>query len=216
MGRTGSGKSTASRLALRLVEATSGRIALSGVPIDEIPMRELRDRVALVPQEVELFAGTVRDNVALFDPTPTDRRIDEALRAVGLDALADGGIDRPLGTGGAGLSAGESQLLAMARVWLRDPDLVVLDEATARVDPSTERRIETAMHRLIAGRTAIVIAHRLTTLRTVDDIVVFEAGRVVESGARTDLVGDDDSRFSRLLALALAAPDDEPALGGVR
>ncbi len=203
VGRTGSGKTTFSRLVLRLVEPTGGRVELGGVPIAEIPLAELRRRVALVPQEVELFAGTVRDNVTLFDDQPTDAAVLDALRRVGLDALAAGGIDRALGAGGAGLSAGEAQLLALARVWLRDPDIVVLDEATARVDPETERRLEAAVVELMRGRTTLVIAHRLSTLRSVDEIVVFDQGRVVEHGDRTDLVGDDDSRFARLLVLAL-------------
>lgn len=203
VGRTGSGKTTFSRLVLRLVEPTSGHVELGGVPIAEIPLTELRRRVALVPQEVELFAGTVRDNVTLFDDEPTDASVIDALERVGLGSLAAGGIDRELGAGGAGLSAGEAQLLALARVWLRDPDLVVLDEATARVDPETEQRLEAAVVELMRGRTTLVIAHRLSTLRSVDEIIVFEHGRVVEHGDRADLVGDDDSRFARLLALAL-------------
>jgi ABC-type multidrug transport system fused ATPase/permease subunit len=192
---------------LRLVEPTSGLVRLGGVPISEIPMGELRRRVALVPQEVELFGGTIRDNVTMFDPAPPDADVERALRSVGLDTLVDGGIDRPLGAGGAGLSAGEAQLLAMARVWLRDPDLVVLDEATARVDPETERRLDRAMHDLMRGRTTLVIAHRLSTLRTVDDIAVFEAGRVVEFGVREELTADPGSRFRRLLDLALEDGD---------
>lgn len=212
VGRTGSGKTTFSRLVLRLVEATDGTLALGGVPIADIPLAELRRRVALVPQEVELFAGTVRDNVTLFDDGPDDDAVVDALRRVGLDVLVDAGLDRELGTAGAGLSAGQAQLLALARVWLRDPDLVVLDEATARVDPETEARLEAAVADLMHGRTSLVIAHRLSTLRSVDDIVVFEAGRIVEQGSRSDLVGDDDSRFARLLAMALEpAPAPEEA-----
>ena len=106
VGRTGSGKTTFSRLLLRLVETTHGTVALGGVPIADIPMAELRRRVALVPQEVELFEGTIRDNVTLFDPAPTDADVEEALRHVGLDALVDTGVDRPLGAGGAGLRPG--------------------------------------------------------------------------------------------------------------
>lgn len=203
VGRTGSGKTTFSRLLLRLVEPTSGVLELSGVPIDDIPMGELRHRVALVPQEVELFEGTVRDNVTLFDPEPTDAAVEAALRDVGLHRLVDVGIDRPLGAAGAGLSAGQAQLLALARVWLRQPDLVVLDEATARVDPETEQRISAAVSRLMVGRTTLIIAHRLSTLDLVDDIVVFDAGRVAEFGPRAELVRND-SRFRQLLELALA------------
>lgn len=203
VGRTGSGKTTFSRLVLRLVEATEGAVELGGVPIADIPLAELRRRVAMVPQEVELFSGTVRENVTLFDPAPTDDEVVAALRAVGLDALADAGIDRSLGAAGAGLSAGEAQLLAMARVWLRDADLVVLDEATARVDPETERRLEAAVHRLMRGRTTLIIAHRLSTLREVDDIIVFDDGAVLEHGERDRLAADPASRFHRLLGLAL-------------
>jgi ATP-binding cassette subfamily B protein len=207
VGRTGSGKTTFSRLVLRLVEATEGTIAVGGVPIDQIPLAELRCRVAMVPQEVELFGGTIRENVTLFDPAPSDEAVVAALRAVGLDALADGGIDRALGAGGAGLSAGEAQLLAMARVWLRNADVVVLDEATARIDPVTEARLESAVHKLMRGRTTLIIAHRLSTLREVDDIVVFDGGRILESGERDVLAADPTSRFNRLLTLALE--DDE-------
>ena len=209
VGRTGSGKTTFSRLVLRLVEPTGGQLSLGDVPVADIPLVELRHRVALVPQEVELFAGTLRDNVTLFDDEATDAAVIDALERVGLGALAAGGIERELGAAGAGLSAGEAQLLALARVWLRDPDIVVLDEATARVDPETERRLEAAIVELMRGRTTLVIAHRLSTLRSVDQIVVFDHGRVVEHGDRTDLVGDDDSRFARLLALALDSESDE-------
>ncbi len=202
VGRTGSGKTTASRLLLRLVEATAGTVALSGVPIEQIPLTELRRRVALVPQEVELFAGTIRDNVTLFDTRPSDDDVVLALQRAGLGTLAAAGIHRPLGPGGAGLSAGEAQLLALARVWLRGPDLVVLDEATARVDPVTEARLDAAVDELMAGRTTIVIAHRLSTLRRVDEIVVFDHGRIVEHGERATLAGSPTSRFHRLLQLA--------------
>jgi ATP-binding cassette, subfamily B, bacterial len=208
VGRTGSGKTTFSRLLLRLVETTHGCIALGGVPIAEIPLAELRRRVALVPQEVELFEGTIRDNVTLFDPQPTDDDVEQALRHVGLGGLVETGIDRPLGAGGAGLSAGQAQLLALARVWLRDPDLVVLDEATARVDPETERRIAEAIVELMKGRTTFVIAHRLSTLDMVDEVIVFDHGRIAEHGDRTTLVDDRDSHFRHLLELALAVEAD--------
>ena len=208
VGRTGSGKTTFSRLVLRLVEPTVGVVRLGGVPIADIPLAELRCRVALVSQEVELFAGSIRDNVALFDRSVPDDAVIDALRAVGLDGLADGDIHRQLGAAGTGLSAGEAQLLSLARVWMRDPDLVVLDEATARIDPETERQIEAAVARLMVGRTTLIIAHRLSTLHAVDDIIVFEHGHVVEFGARADLLGDDESQFARLVALSLEGSDD--------
>jgi len=208
VGRTGSGKSTLSRLALRLVEPLEGKVLLGGVAIAEIPMAELRRRVAMIPQEVELFSGTIRDNVTLFDDSPSDDAVAEALCRVGLDTLGSGDIHRRLGVGGTGLSAGEAQLLALARVWLRNPDLVVLDEATARVDPHTEALIERAIAELIAGRTALVIAHRLSTLRHVDEIAIIDRGRLVEHGSRAELAQDRDSRFRHLLDLALETTPD--------
>ena len=203
VGRTGSGKTTLSRLVLRLVEATQGQLRLGGVAIGDIPLTELRRRVALIPQEVELFNGSIRDNVTLFDPAPSDTDVKHALARVGLSSLVAQGIDRQLGAGGTGLSAGEAQLLALARVWLRNPDVVVLDEATARVDPETEARLETAIAALMTGRTSLVIAHRLSTLRHVDEIVVLDHGTVVEHGQRGQLMADEASRFHHLLALAL-------------
>lgn len=203
VGRTGSGKTTLSRLVLRLVEATGGELRLGGVPIAEIPMAALRRRVAMIPQEVELFSGTIRDNVTLFDTAPTDAAVERALEQAGLGALVAAGIHRELGAGGAGLSAGEAQLLALARVWLRDPDLVVLDEATARVDPETEARLDAAVTALMADRTTLVIAHRLSTLRHVDEILVLDRGRVLEHGPRDVLAADATSRFHHLLEVAL-------------
>ncbi len=210
VGRSGSGKTTLSRLAVRLVEATDGTVRLGDVPIADISLDELRRRVALIPQEVELFSGTVRDNVTMFSSDPSDNDVIRALGHVGLGSLAEAGIHRELGSGGAGLSAGEAQLLALARVWLRNPDVVVLDEATARIDPDTEERLERAIAALIRGRTTIVVAHRLSTLRHVDDIVVLDHGRVMEAGQRAALVTDDTGHFHRLLALAL---DDDPVSG---
>ena len=209
VGRTGSGKTTLSRLVLRLIEATNGELRLGGVPIGDIPMAELRRRVAMIPQEVELFSGSVRDNVTLFDPIPTDEQVATALRLAGLETLVTGGIHRDLGAGGTGLSAGEAQLLALARVWVRDPDLVVLDEATSRTDPETEARLEAAVADLIRGRTTLIIAHRLSTLRHVDEIVVIDHGTIVEHGDRDALVADNNSRFHHLLDLALESLSSE-------
>lgn len=202
VGRTGSGKTTLSRLVLRLVEATDGEVRVGGVPVADVPLGELRRRVALVPQEVQLFVGSVRDNVTLFDDGVEPATVEHALRRVGLDHLVDAGIDRPLGPGGAGLSAGEGQLLALARVWLREPDLVILDEATARVDPVTEARIEAAIGELLRTRTVIAVAHRLSTLRHVDQIAVVDDGRIVEHGDRVALTADDASRYAELLRLS--------------
>lgn len=203
VGRSGSGKTTLSRVVLRLIEATSGLVKLGDVPIADIPISELRRRVALIPQEVELVAGSVKDNVTLFDDRVSDADVAAALESVGLQRLVDAGITRELGANGMGLSAGEGQLLALARVWLRQPDLMVLDEATARVDPETERLLDAALSKLMCGRTTLIIAHRLSTLQHVDQIVVFDNGVVVEHGDRETLVNNPLSRFQQLRELAL-------------
>ena len=203
VGHTGSGKTTLSRLLVRLIDATTGQIRLGGVPVADLPLAELRRRVAYIPQHVDLLAGSVRDNLTLFAPDVADAEVDAALAQVGLDRFRGEGMHEPLGPGGSGLSAGESQLLALARVWLRHPDLVVLDEPTSRVDPATEAKLETAIATLFAGRTVIIVAHRLSTLRAVDEIVVVEGGQVVEHGTRADLVDDESSRYHHLLASGL-------------
>lgn len=198
IGHTGGGKTTLSRLCLRLIDTSSGALRLGGVPLPEIPLDEVRRRVALIPQRVELMAGTVRDNVAFFAEA-TDADVDRALGAVGLDRFRGPAMHQYLGPNGSGLSAGEGQLLALARVWLRQPDLIVLDEPTARVDPETEARLEGAIASLFAGRTVLVVAHRLSTLRRVDEIVVIDQGRIMEHGGRQRLADDPSSHYHRLL-----------------
>jgi ATP-binding cassette subfamily B protein len=156
----------------------------------------------MVTQEVQLFRGSVRDNLTFFAADTSDKRLWEVLFALGLGDWAAGlpqGLDTVLETGSAGLSAGQAQLLAFARVFLRDPGLVILDEASSRLDPATEALIERAVGRLLAGRTGVIIAHRLATVERADDILILEAGRVVESGERAALAADPGSRFSRLL-----------------
>ncbi|MDH3681745.1 MAG: ABC transporter ATP-binding protein/permease [Acidimicrobiia bacterium] len=202
VGHSGSGKTTVSRLLVRLIDATSGEIRLGGVPIRDIGKDELRRRVAVVPQTVELMKGSIRDNLTLFDERITDAAVDRALEAVGLNQFRGEARNGVLGPGGLGLSAGEGQLLALGRVWLRDPDLVVLDEATARVDPATEAELERAIATLFENRSVFVIAHRLSTLRQVDEIVVVEEGRIVEHGPRPELEASPESRYRELLLVA--------------
>jgi ABC-type multidrug transport system fused ATPase/permease subunit len=202
VGRTGGGKTTLARLALRLYDPTAGSVLLGGVDLRDAGREDVRRRVRMVTQEVHLFAASLRDNVTLFDALAEDAAVERALESVGLlrwrRALPDG-LDTRLGAGGVGLSAGEAQLVALARVFLADPGLVVLDEASSRLDPATEEAVRAATTRLLAGRTAIVIAHRLATLVGVDEIAVVDAGRIVEHGPRAALVRDDASRFARLL-----------------
>jgi ATP-binding cassette subfamily B protein len=213
VGRTGSGKTTLARLVLRQADPQRGEVAIAGRPVRSLAAAELRRRVAAVTQQVEVFHASVRDNLRLFDPAVDDAALTRVLAELGLaDWLADlpEGLDTLLGAGGVGLSAGEAQLLAMARVFLRDPGIVVLDEASSRLDPTTARRLERATARLLAGRTAVVIAHRLETLARVDEILVLEDGRMAEHGPRESLLRDATTRFRALLDA------DSPALPGGR
>jgi ATP-binding cassette subfamily B protein len=196
-----------SRLLFRLHDPVAGVVRLGGTDIRDAELDVLRSRIALVTQDVQLFQGTVRDNVALFDDDVGDERLHAVFAELGLDdwlrSLANG-LDTELGPHGRGLSAGESQLVALARVFLKDPGLIVLDEASSRLDPATERLLERAISRLLAGRTGVVIAHRLATVDRADRILILEDGAVAELGSRAALVADPDSRFSRLLRAGLA------------
>jgi len=205
LGRTGSGKTTLTRLLFRLYDPTEGVIRLGGADLRDVGFDDLRGRVGMVTQDVQLFGASVRDNITLFDPRVTDDQISSALAKLDLAewVQALGGLDAELAAGGGGMSAGEAQLLAFTRLLLRDPGLVILDEAASRLDPITEARLERAIDRLLAGRTAIVIAHRLHTVSRADDILILEEGRVVEFGPRRRLADDPMSRFHRLLQTGL-------------
>ncbi|MGN6360587.1 MAG: ABC transporter ATP-binding protein [Thermomicrobiales bacterium] len=211
LGRTGSGKTSIARLLCRLADPTVGVVYLGGVPLRDASLDELRDRVSLVTQDVQLFQGTVRDNVTFINPAIPDARIIATLDTLGLAswfrALPKGLDSELLGVDGS-LSGGEAQLLAFVRVFLRDPGLVILDEASSRLDPATETLLERAIDALLAGRTAIVIAHRLATVARADEIAILEGGRIVERGERARLSGDAASRFARLLQTDLAADRD--------
>jgi len=206
LGRTGSGKTTISRLLFRLHDPAAGVIRLGGAEIRTAQLDQLRQRVGLVTQDVQLFQGTLRDNVALFDPGIADARLCAVFAELGLEewlrALPDG-PDTRLGAAGRGLSAGESQLVALARVFLKNPGLVVLDEASSRLDPLTERLLERAVARLLEGRTGLVIAHRLSTVERADSILILEQGHVAELGPRADLVDNPASRFAGLLRVGM-------------
>jgi ATP-binding cassette, subfamily B, bacterial len=174
LGRTGSGKTTISRLLFRLHDPNEGTVRLGGVDLRQARLDALRTRIGLVTQDVQLFQATLRDNVALFDPSVPDPRLREVFTELGLDEwlrALPAGLDTPLGAGGRGLSAGEAQLVALARVFLKDPGLVVLDEASSRLDPATERLLEGALTRLLDGRTGVVIAHRLATVERADRVL---------------------------------------------
>ncbi|MGH6656408.1 MAG: ABC transporter ATP-binding protein, partial [Actinocrinis sp.] len=227
VGRSGSGKTTIARLVLRLYDPTSGAVRVGGVDLREAEPASVRRRIGVVTQDVQLFTASVRENLKLFRQGPDavadaaasasvgasadapadigaeDERLRAVLHEVGLGSWLAGlpdGLDTQLRP--TTVSAGQAQLIAFARVFLTDPGLVVLDEASSRLDPATERLIEHSVDRLLAGRTAVLIAHRLSALDRVDKIAVVADGRVAEYGRRADLAGDPRSRFARMLALA--------------
>jgi ATP-binding cassette, subfamily B, bacterial len=202
LGRTGSGKTTLARLLFRLYDPDSGSIRINGLDLKEVTTGEIRQQVGMVSQNIQLFHASLRDNLTFFDPSIPEERIREVLLWLGLEnwlkSLPDG-IDSVLDSGGGGLSAGEAQLLAFARVFLKQPGLVILDEATARLDPATEALIERAVDRLVTHSTAIIIAHRLGTVERADQIMILEDGKMIEFGLRKALAADENSRFHRLL-----------------
>jgi ABC-type multidrug transport system fused ATPase/permease subunit len=214
LGRTGSGKSTLTKLLFRFYDPVCGVIRLgqgAGVngravfDIRQATQAQLRAHVGLVTQEVQLFHATVRENLTMFNEHIPDARILAVLNDLGLhDWLSrlPAGLDSNLAAD-ASLSAGEAQLLAFARVFLADPGLVILDEASSRLDPATERLIEQAMDKLLAQRTVIIVAHRLGTVQRADEIMVLGDGRVLEHAPRTQLAHDTHSHFYQLLQTGL-------------
>ena len=223
LGRTGSGKTTLARLLFRLYDPNQGAVYLGDhktqVDLKDLPREELHRRVGMVTQDVQLFNASVRDNLTFFNSDIADEDILRAIHDLGLAQWFDKlpqGLDTELQAGGTGLSAGEAQLLAFIRIFLTDPGLVILDEASSRLDPLTEQMIEHAVDKLLRGdashdtshdtshrRTAIIIAHRLATLHRADDIIVLDEGKVLEYGSRAGLANDPTSRFYSLLRTGL-------------
>lgn len=214
LGRTGSGKSTLSKLLFRFYDPTFGSIRLGNAEamfdLRQARHADLRGRIGMVTQDVQLFHASVRDNLTLFDPSISDERILTVLGEIGLLEWLQRqphGLDTALSGDDSNLSAGEAQLLAFTRVFLADPGLVILDEASSRLDPATEQAIEAALNRLLAGahgtRTCIIIAHRLATIQRADQIMILEDGQIAEYGPRLALAADVNSRFYRLLQTGL-------------
>jgi ATP-binding cassette subfamily B protein/ATP-binding cassette subfamily C protein len=204
LGHTGSGKTTLARLLLRFYDVDRGTIRLGNLAIAQTPLSELRQRVGIVTQDVQLFQASIRDNLTFFDSAIEDADILSTLELLGLTRWLRSlpqGLDTILNSDSSGLSAGQAQLLAFARVFLKNPGLVILDEASSRLDPTTEMLIEGAIKQLLKDRTAIIIAHRLKTIQRADQILILERGKIIEYGNRITLANNPHSRFYKLLKL---------------
>jgi ATP-binding cassette, subfamily B, bacterial len=191
VGPTGAGKSTLAKLLSRLYDPTSGHVSYGDVDVRLVSLAELRERVVVVPQEGFLFGGTIRDNIRIARPAATDDEVAEALVAIGaLERFEEfpEGLDTEVRERGSRLSAGERQLVSLARAALVDPAVLVLDEATSNLDPGTEAVVERALERLMDGRAVIVVAHRLSTVRRADRIAVIDHARLVELGSHDELM----------------------------
>ncbi len=202
VGETGSGKTTFAKLLTRLMDPTRGQVLVDGVPLPDVRFSSLRQRIVMVPQDGFLFDASLADNIRYGRLDATDDDILLALTELGLADWLDGlprGLTTAVGQRGESLSAGERQLVALARAYVADPDLLVLDEATSAVDPATEVRLQRALEGLTRGRTALSIAHRLSTAEAADEVIVFDGGEVVERGPHADLV-DRGGVYARLHA----------------
>ncbi|MFI7304873.1 ABC transporter ATP-binding protein [Micromonospora aurantiaca] len=203
VGETGSGKTTFAKLLTRLMDPTEGAVLLSGVDLRQVRFGSLRSRVVMVPQDGFLFDATVGENVRFARPDLTDERLTAAFAELGLSDWLDGlpsGLDTPVGERGEALSVGERQLVALARAYVADPDLLVLDEATSAVDPATEVRLQRTLDAVTRGRTTLAIAHRLSTAQAADEVIVVDRGRIVQRGPHDELVRDADSVYALLYA----------------
>jgi ATP-binding cassette subfamily B protein len=206
LGRTGSGKTTLARLLIRFYDVNKGQIKLGKHNLKSIPLKELKKRVAYVTQDVQLFNGSVRDNLTFYNQTITDESIYAAVEEIGLKQWFEkfpNGLETILGVDGIGLSAGEAQLLAFIRVFLKDPYIIILDEVSSRLDPETERQLQNTIVKLLKDRIGIIIAHRIWTIDFVDEIMVLEKGRILEYGKREILEKDVESEFYSLLRTGL-------------
>ncbi len=194
MGESGGGKSTTAKLVGRFYDPDDGAIRVDGHDLRTLQLRSYRRQLGVVLQDPFLFAGTIADNIRFANPQTTDDEVAEVARAVGVDRIArrfEHGLAHTVREGGAGLSAGERQLISIARALLADPRILILDEATSNIDRPTEILIEQALDRLLHGRTSIIIAHRLATVRRADEVLVIEHGRIAQRGRFEELLAVD-------------------------
>ncbi len=204
VGESGSGKSTILNLVIGFRKPTTGRIMLDGIDMAEINFRSFRDHLAIVPQNTVLFSGTVRENITYGLDDISDRRLDEALERANCTEFVGrlpNGVDTVIGSHGGKLSGGQRQRIAIARALLRDPRMLILDEATSALDAHAEHLVQAAINELIVGRTTIIIAHRLATLKSADRIVVLEQGRIIEQGTWLELLNRSGSAFGKAYAM---------------
>jgi ABC-type multidrug transport system fused ATPase/permease subunit len=200
VGATGAGKSTLARLAARFYDPVAGQVRLDGVPLDRLADADLRRAVVMVTQESFLFSGSIADNISFGRPDAGRAEVEAAARAIGahtfIEALPEG-YDTDVRKRGGRLSAGQRQLVSFARAFLADPAVLVLDEATSSLDVPSERLVQRALQTLLADRTALIIAHRLSTVEIADRVLVMDGGRLVEDGSPADLVAGT-GRFADL------------------
>jgi ABC-type multidrug transport system fused ATPase/permease subunit len=192
VGETGAGKTTVARLLARFHDPDAGRVLLDGADLRDLADRTLRHEVVLVTQENYLFGGSVADNIELGSPGASRAEIEQAAAAIGADAFIDalpGGYDAEVGARGNRLSAGQRQLVSFARAFLAAPSVLVLDEATSLLDIPSERAVQAALQAVLAGRTALIIAHRLSTVQIADRVLVIDQGRITEDGPPAELLG---------------------------
>ncbi|MGH9303151.1 MAG: ABC transporter ATP-binding protein, partial [Acidimicrobiales bacterium] len=201
LGETGAGKSTVARLLARFYDPTEGSVSIDGIALWDLDQPSLRRAVAMVTQESFLFSGTLAENIAFGSPEATDSDVAAAARAVGIDTFAPrlgAGYESDVGKAGSRLSAGQRQLVALARAFLANPAVLILDEASSALDAPMERLVQSALKTVLAGRTSLIIAHRLSTVEIADRVLVLDAGRIVEDGRPTDLLAEGTGHYAAL------------------
>jgi ABC-type multidrug transport system fused ATPase/permease subunit len=215
VGESGGGKSTLARLVGRFYDPDAGAVRVDGVDLRQVDLRSYRRQLGVVLQDPFLFSGTIASNIRFAKPDATDAEVAAAARAIGVDRVAarlSGGLEHEVREGGSGLSAGERQLISIARALLADPRILILDEATSNIDRPTEILIERALDTLLHGRTSIIIAHRLSTVRRADEIIVIERGRILQRGTERELLAEDGP-FRRLAHDLSGGPGVRTAAG---